>query len=51
MKRTTPNTTRPKWRAARSPGDQLRRNADRAQLKAGRALENPLVRALVELVR
>jgi hypothetical protein len=51
MKRTTTNATRPKWRAKGSPGDQLRRAADRAQVKAGCALEHPLVRALVELVR
>lgn len=46
MKRTAP-PKHPKWRNQRSPGDQLRRAADRAQLKAGRALEYPLVRALM----
>lgn len=49
MKRETPPATRPKYRRRGSPGDQLRRAADRAQLTAGRALSLPLVRALVAL--
>lgn len=50
MKRETPPARRPKYHPKGSPGDQLRRAADRAQLKAGRALEYPLVRALVGMV-
>jgi len=50
MKREAPPERRPKYQPKGSPGDQLRRAAHRAQLKAGRALEFPLVRALVGMV-
>lgn len=44
MKREAPPARRPKYHPKGSPGDQLRRAADRAQLKAGRALKGPLIR-------
>ncbi|MCM3565195.1 hypothetical protein [Hydrogenophaga intermedia] len=45
MKRTTP-PKRPKWRVKGSPGDQLRRAAERNERRATRTLETQLAQAL-----